>query len=152
MAQELDFENFKVVKEREEQIRGHLERMKSENWMNDLKILALELGTETRDEESGLIPGLLKDNKSMVYNTPLDHAAGAWSLRLNGAEFRLFQDEKAVVEVSFLPKGEDFLLMYVDEGHIEKILALREALAAEIKAARAKKSQRQAKFKEAFGR
>lgn len=154
MAQDIDFENFKVETDRATQIREHLARMKSENWMNDLKILVLELGEESKekDEEAGLIPGLVKDQKIMVYRTPLDHAAGAWTFKLSGTDFRVFLDETSVVEISFLPKADDFLLMYVNETLIDRILTLRESLTAEIKAARAKKTQRQATFKAAFNK
>jgi len=150
----MDFENFTLDADRASVIRANIEKLKNEAFPEDLRLLALELGGEEKtnpNPEEGFFSAL-KGEKVFIFRTPADHLAGATEVRVTGPELRLYEGvpPASLLELSFLPKGGEFLIFFVNEERTERLLELKALLKDEIKAARARKSERQASMKERF--
>lgn len=150
IEKDLDFENFAVEDERAAVIRERVRRIKEELDLEGLRLLATELGTEQKDEENGFLPALLKEQGGKIYIAPPGHAADGFSLYLGGPDFHIRHGNRSWLELSYLPKGNDFVVFHLEENEFETLQNLKEMLKEEIKAARAKKSGRAAAFKAKF--
>lgn len=150
IEKDLDFENFKVEAERASSIRDRVRRIKEELDLEGLRLLVTELGAEHKDDEGSFLPTLLKEQKALVYAGLPGHAADGFTLFLSGADFHIRFGKKSLLELSYLPKGGDFIVFHLEESEFETLQNLKEMLKEEIKAARAKKSGRAAAFKAKF--
>jgi len=151
MAQDIDFENFTIETDRASQIRDNISKLRDEAWLDDLRLLVAEFGQDVKEDDADDTLGLFKDQMVRVYQTPADHPAGSWTINLSGVDFRLLMASKAILELSFLPKGHEFVVLFIDEKELEALLSLKLGLKEEIKAARAKKADRAAAFKAKVG-
>ena len=150
IEKDLDFENFKVEADRATVIRDRVRLIKDELDLEGLRLLVSELGTENRDEENGFLPNIVKEQKSLQYIVPPGHPADGFQLFATGTDFHIRRGSRSLLEVSYLPKGGDFIVFHLEESEFESLQNLKELLKEEIKAARAKKSQRSAAFKAKF--
>jgi hypothetical protein len=151
IEKDLDFENFSVEQERAQSIRDNVRRIKDELDLDGLRLLVSELGSEVRDEEAAQgLHSLLKDQSAKAFIPPADHVAGGFKITMASQEFQISFNNRSLLELSYLPKGNDFLVFHLEEADFAHLQNLKELLKEEIKAARAKKSSRAAAFKAKF--
>ncbi len=132
---ELDFENFSVEAPRASTIRDAVQTLKSSSWVQDLRILTHELGVEQQAGED-----LFGSNSAKVFTT----SPGNQEITLTSTNSDLFvsQAGKAVLEVHFLPKSNDFAVAFVDEGWMSSAGDTIEQLKPLIDQSKKKKSDR----------
>jgi hypothetical protein len=148
-------ENFEVPAERAAQIRAQVARFKDADWNEEIKNLIQELGSEEKilESEDKSLPGLFdKAQTQKVYRAPEGHAAYGLSFVLVGADLKVLHNDISLLEVNFLPKGDDIIVFYLNEARLDELLGYLEALAPQIKEAKAAKGQRQAEWKARFNK
>ena len=153
--QNVDFENFSVNAERTAEIRAQVERVRAENWIDQLSALAKELGETEEEGESnsqGSLPGLqtLKGNAIQVWRAPIGHVAEGTVIQVGGADLKVIFESESLLEIGFLPKNDEYVVFHLAHSRWEKLLEIVNSLAPELKAASKKKSERQAKWKARF--
>lgn len=144
---EIDFENFTVEKERADLIRGDLAKLKESGWLEDFRLLAVELGVEEAPGEAGTQVELIGHAKAKNYRG----AAGtpAEGLHIVAADHDLIVRfaGKSVLEVMALPKAGEFAILHCDEAFWNLLEAIGETVKDDVKAARSAKTARSARFK-----
>ncbi len=152
-------ENYSVPTERAEEIRARVQRLKEAGWIESLRVLASELGEELPKEEGAenlSLPGMgVESSKEEArrYLCPPGHAAEGLQVLSLGNSLKVLKGSTSLMELSFLPKEDAFLVYHLDDERFEELNRhLSEDLAHEIKAAKAKKSERQAAWKARFSK
>jgi hypothetical protein len=152
-------EEYSVSSERAQEIRNRVQKLKEAGWVDSLRMLAQELGEETPKEEAGetlALPGLGADSSKeecRTYACPPGHPAEGLQVRSLGATLRVQKSGTSLLEITFLPKDEEFLVCHMSDDRFEELNQhLTMDLALEIKAAKAKKSERQAVWKARFSK
>lgn len=148
---DIDFENYSVDAPRKEAVRSFVEALKNEAWVNDLKALVSELGQKEADDDAEpALPGMLKETAAQVFAVSGEHPAAGFEITLSGTEMKVYLNKKALVELSFLPKGNEFAVFYVDEASFDVFKTKMNELTDLLKEARSKKSARQTLWKARF--
>ncbi len=152
-------ENYSVPIERAQEIRARVQRLREAGWVESLILLANELGVDAPKEASGetlALPGMEGDSAkdiTRVFACPTGHLAQGLSISCSGNSLRVIKDGTSVLEVAYLPKDDDFLVYHLDDSRFDELNKhLSEDLALEIKAAKAKKNERQAAWKARFSK
>lgn len=148
--EDFDFENYKVEAERETEIRSHLDEIKAKDWLGELLFLLQECGENRVISDANEIPGLGKTLTVKVYEVGLLESQKDIEIELSANELLLKAAQKSLLEISFLPKNHEYVLLYFDRSRAEMMETLREVLAPAIKRAKHLKTERQRAFQERF--
>jgi hypothetical protein len=148
---EIDFDNYKIETSRAEQIREQIRRLKEIGWMEDLRLLAAELGQEESPSDESGQTELLGDAKLLVYRGAAGGPLQGMSVSLQGTEIVLRRGSQVLMEVLLLPKEGESAVLQVDSSLWAEVETLRDAFKDDLKLARHKKTDRQSKFRKAFG-
>lgn len=147
-------ENYEVAEERATFIRNHIKELRELEVMENLKDLAKELGSELTeaDEDGSLaLPGLsAKGESPLVFSAPEGHPAEGLSIALQNTDLKVFKLEKLILELSFLPKDNDFVVFFLDEEELANLKGWMDSLKDFTEAAKAKKRERKAKWAKRF--
>jgi hypothetical protein len=150
-VEDLDFENYTLEKERETEIRSHLDEIKTKDWLGDLLILLQECGETLVIQAADELPGLGgKAITSKVFELGLLAEQCDVQIELSANELFVRASGKSLLEISFLPKNNEFVLLFWNSSQGPLIETLKEVLAPAIKRARSRKSERQKAFQERF--
>ena len=140
---EIDFENYSVPAERATELRAILAKIKETSLIPDLRFLVQELGVQTQNHANK--KDLFDDEKVQVF----EHAPGRIELRGHDLEFHI--NDKRVLLVTFLPKGDEFLILGFEDTAAEQIFELGTSMKEHVTKAKKAKSDRQAAFRSKFG-
>jgi hypothetical protein len=159
VLEDIDFENFQVESTRAGQIRDLVQRIKTENWVLDLKTLTHEMGSEetstgNRNNDSQptapSLPGFSNEIPSQVFRLETANQ-DKWVFIEQGQELFVFKNNEVVLETTSLPKANEFVVLYVNDSQIESLVNLFESeLKNVLKESKAKKAARAASFKAKF--
>lgn len=136
--------------DREVEIRSHLQEFKSRDWVGDLLILLNEMGETRTEEQDQSLPGFGKAITSKVFEWGLMEAKKEIQIELCAQELFVRKDQKSLLEMSFLPKNNEYILLYWDQSRAQELEEIREQLLANIKRAKQMKSERQKAFQDRF--
>lgn len=147
-------ENYEVAEERAAFIRNHIKELRELQVMENLKDLAKELGSElVEGDENGAValPGFAAKGESpLVFAAPEGHAADGLRIALQNTDLKVFKKEKMILELSFLPKDNDFVVFFLDEEELANLKGWMDSLKDFTDAAKAKKKERKAKWAKRF--
>jgi len=150
---DVDFENFTVDESRAQNIRHSVETLKNSGWVVSWKLLLQELGTDECPDSTDTpeLPGLSADSTVRVFRcNETESVASGFMLALQAQDLRAYVDEKCLVEISFLPKEDEFAIFYIDENGFTRLPDIMQALELTIKSAKQRKSTRGNTWKERF--
>jgi len=152
-------EDFVVPTDRAQEIRARVQKLREASWVDSLNLLAIELGVEVPKDALGEtidLPGMGSESSkddTRVFECPVGHAAEGLVITSSGNSLRVSKHGVSLLEIAYLPKDDDFLVYHLDDRHFDELNKnLSEDLQLEIKAARAKKSERQAAWKARFSK
>lgn len=149
-------EDYPVSAERAANIREQVSRLKEENWMETFRTLAKELGEEYTEGDEGenlSLPGMSqKGEVPRVFKAPVGHPAEGLHIILQNADLKVVHQDQLLVELSFLPKDNEYVVFYLDENRLPEIRSWVASLEDFIKAAKAVKNQRQAEWAKRFNK
>lgn len=160
MELDIDFENYSVEETRKTEVKSFVELLKAEAWVADLKTLLAEYGTavEQSKEQGGLFATLdtSKNSKQFLVDpatlapdgTP--HPAIGLLVETDGTVLKMSFENDCLMEVSFLPKANDFAVLFINEPKFETLKEKMLVLAEFVKEAKSKKSSRNAEWKARF--
>ena len=151
---EAEYADFEVPKERAEFIRAQLQSLRDLEVMENFRVLAKELGVETAEiDEDGTtqLPGFTKKGDNpLVFAAPVGHPSEGLAIALQNTDLKLMFNKELLLEISFLPKDDEYAVFYMDESRIDDLNKWIESLGDFVSAAKAKKAERKAKWKGRF--
>jgi hypothetical protein len=127
-----------VSTERAEQIRLAVQQLKAAPWIADLKILVKELGREEIADNDPLLQ--TGEGAPRVFEKDLGERKVLISL--HGTDLFFSLDGRSVFELSFLPKGQDFAVSFVDETKLDQLGTLLTVLEEDLKKAKSSKASK----------
>lgn len=147
----VDFENFSVPKEKSEQLRSSVQKVKELGIVDIFKGLVQELGFEEVSSQNDQVAGLIKAKNPRVFKYPVSgsetETPKLFEIFQFEQELRATLQQKAVLEVSFLPKDKDFVLFYVDPSFLDNWDLFFSHIAEVVKESEKMKNDRQKHFK-----
>ncbi|MEO5667063.1 MAG: hypothetical protein ABIR96_03300 [Bdellovibrionota bacterium] len=147
-------EDITITSERAQSIRAQVSRLREAGWMESLRAIAGELGTdwvETDEGESLPLPGFsTKGEVPKVFCAPQGHASEGLRVALQNTDLKVFFKDALLLELSFLPKDGDYVVYFLDESRLEELNGYVASLDEIMKAARAAKTKRQAEWSARF--
>ncbi|HVJ66265.1 MAG TPA: hypothetical protein VM901_13485 [Bdellovibrionota bacterium] len=147
----VDFDNFSVPKERSEELRSAVQRVKDAGMVEGLQTLVAELGVEEVSSQDDQMAGLIKAKNPKVFryvlNTESETERSVFEIFQFEQELRASVAGRPVLEVSFLPKDKDFLVFYVDAAFLENWKVFGAEIGDVLREAEKIKSDRQKHFK-----
>lgn len=146
----VDFENFSLPKERSDELRTTVQKVKEAGIVDSMRSLAQELGVEEVSSQEDQVASLVKAKNPKVFRYNVSQVEGEremFEVYLFDQELRCVLAGKAVLEVSFLPKDKDFILFYVDSLFLESWPEFSANIAEVLKEATKIKGDRQKHFK-----
>jgi len=114
---DVDFENFTVSKEKAAEIRTSLDKVKELKLATILKNLVSGLGVEEKSDLNDQVATLIKAKNPKVFRAPLS-SNKVFEVFMADQDLRCTFDGRPVLEISYLPKNKDFLLLYAEEDFI----------------------------------
>ena len=152
--EELDFENFKVDKERAENIRNHVGLLKGDDLVGDLHSVCHELGFEYIDDSGQQnMPGMGKGLKEQIFEICDCSSQAEIRLEITANDLKVRYNQKLACEVSFLPKDKDFVVAFVDNDAWATLTANEDSVLNNlVNTARKKKAERQKLWKARFNK
>jgi hypothetical protein len=160
MELDIDFENYSVDGTRKSEVKSFVDIVKQEPWVHDLKTLLNEYGAAPSDNKSdpSLFAGLEapKDAKIFKLDPATQTAEGVLHpaigilVEYDGTILRMAFENEVLLEVSFLPKGSEFAVYFINEPKFDVLKEKIALLEAFVKEAKSKKSARQAGWKARF--
>ncbi len=153
-AETPEFLDFEVSADRAAFIREQVQSLRDLEVMSNFQLLAKELGEElleTDEDGTTQLPGFSKKGDNpLVFTAPEGHSASGLQVALQNTDLKLLFEQKPVLELSFLPKDGEYVVFYMDETRIQDLKTWIESLSDFVTAAKAKKAERQAKWKSRF--
>lgn len=146
----VDFENFSLPKERSEELRSSVQRVKDSGMVDTVFTLVQELGVEEVSSGDNQMASLIKAKNPKVFRLIADENSEtpeAFEVFLYEQEMRVSRAGRPVLEVSFLPKDKDFILFYIEESFLTGWDAFKEVISASLVEAGKIKNDRQKHFK-----
>lgn len=148
------WDNYSVEAERAGSIRERVQQLKELEVMDNLKLLAKELGEELSAKEDGEtldLPGLsTKGENPLVFSAPVGHPAEGLRVALQNTDLKVYAKESLILELTFLPKDGEFVVYFMDEEKLTDLSSWVASLKEFTDAAKAKKKERQAKWAKRF--
>ncbi len=149
-----DFLDIEVSEARAAFIRTQVQNLRELEVMENFRILAKELGEEALDtDEDGntQLPGFSKKgDQPLVFSAPSDHPSEGLQIALQNTDLKLLYNQDVVLELSFLPKDNEYVVFYMNENRIEDLKTWIESLNDFVVAAKAKKTERKTKWQSRF--
>lgn len=147
----VDFENFSLPKERSDELRSAVQRVKDAGIVDAFRELVQELGVEEVSSQENQMAGLIKAKNPKVFRYPVSDIGGENAKLLEIFQFeqelRATLDGKAILEISFLPKDKDFVLFYVESEFLLNWNSFSQNIAEVVKESQKIKADRSRHFK-----
>jgi hypothetical protein len=146
-------DDYQVPTDRATSIRAQVQLLKEAGWMDNLRTLVAEAGEEVSSEDAPSLPGFSEKSEGLrFWRAPEGHIAFGLQATFFNNELKVLMNGELLLELAFLPKDNEWVVYFVKEDNWDALCGWVASLEPEIKAARAKKTQRQSAFKARFNK
>jgi len=146
---DLDFETYSVEAPRAQSIREQIQKLREQNWAENLRLLAVERGTDVIIENNGQFEAAIGES-AKAFTAPAGHPAEGLVVTLSGHELKVRYLNTDILELTFLPKNNEFAVFFLDDTQWDVLVKLMESVTLEVEIAKKAKSEKQAAFRRKF--